>query len=42
MDPTNSINREVDLIIENASELVTLSPAFKEESGLGIIRKGLQ
>jgi imidazolonepropionase len=40
MDPTNSINREVDLIIKNASELVTLSPAFKEESGLGIIRKG--
>ena len=40
MNPTNSINREVDLIIKNASELLTLSPAFKEESGLGIIRNG--
>jgi imidazolonepropionase len=40
MNPRNSMNREVDLIIKNASELVTLSPALKEESGLGIIRKG--
>jgi len=40
MNPTNSINREVDLIIKNASELLTLSPAFIEESGLGVIRKG--
>jgi imidazolonepropionase len=31
---------EVDLIIKNASELLTLSPSFKEESGLGIIRNG--
>jgi imidazolonepropionase len=31
---------EVDVIIQNAGELLTLSPSFKEESGLGIIRKG--
>ncbi len=31
---------EVDLIIKNASELLTLNPSIKEESGLGIIRKG--
>ena len=31
---------EVDLIIKNAEELLTLSPSSKEESGLGIIRKG--
>ena len=31
---------EADLIIKNASELLTLSPAFKGESGLGIIRNG--
>jgi imidazolonepropionase len=30
----------VDLIIKNASELLTLSPSSKEESGLGIIRNG--
>ena len=36
----NSTNQKVDLIIKNASELLTLSPAFKEESGLGIIRNG--
>jgi len=27
----------VDLIIKNASELVTLSSSFREESGLGIL-----
>ncbi len=31
---------EVDLIIKNASELLTLTPSIKEESGLGLIRKG--
>jgi imidazolonepropionase len=31
---------EVDLIIKNVEELLTLSPSSKEESGLGIIRKG--
>jgi imidazolonepropionase len=31
---------EVDLIIKNATELLTLSPSFKEESGLGIVRNG--
>jgi len=31
---------EVDLIIKNAEELLTLSLSSKEESGLGIIRKG--
>jgi imidazolonepropionase len=31
---------EVDLIIKNAEELLTLSPSSMEESGLGIIRKG--
>jgi len=31
---------EVDLIIKNAEELLTLSPSFEEESGLGIIRNG--
>jgi imidazolonepropionase len=31
---------EVDFIIKNAEELLTLSPSSKEESGLGIIRKG--
>ncbi len=31
---------EVDLIIKNAQELLTLSPLFKDESGLGIIRNG--
>ena len=30
----------VDLIIKNAAELLTLSPFFKEESGLGMIRNG--
>ena len=36
----NSISQKVDLIIKNASELLTLSPVSKEESGLGIIRNG--
>jgi len=36
----NPINQKADLIIKNASELLTLSPAFKGESGLGIIRNG--
>jgi imidazolonepropionase len=40
MNPTNSTNRKVDLIIKNASELVTLSPEIQEESGLGIIPNG--
>jgi hypothetical protein len=40
INPMNSTNQKVDLIIKNASELLTLSPAFKEESGLGIIRNG--
>ena len=31
---------QVDLIVKNAEELVTLSPSSKEESGLGIIRRG--
>jgi imidazolonepropionase len=31
---------EVDLVIKNAQELLTLSPSLKEESGLGIIRHG--
>jgi imidazolonepropionase len=31
---------EADLIIKNATELLTLSSSFKEESGLGIIRNG--
>jgi imidazolonepropionase len=35
-----SMNQKVDLIIKNASELLTLSPVSKEESGLGIIRNG--
>lgn len=34
------MNCEVDLIVKNISELLTLSPSFKEESGLGIIRNG--
>jgi len=40
MSPINPINCEVDLIIKNAGELITLSPSFREESGLGIIRNG--
>jgi imidazolonepropionase len=31
---------DLDLIIKNAVELLTLSPSFKEESGLGIIHHG--
>ncbi len=31
---------EVDLIIKNAEELLTVSPSFKDESGLGMIRNG--
>ena len=30
----------VDLIIKNAAELLTLSPSIREESGLGLIRRG--
>jgi imidazolonepropionase len=33
-------NTEVDIIIKNAGELLTLSPSFQEESGLGFIRNG--
>src|SRR4030042_1760925 len=40
INPMNPLNQKVDLIIKNASELLTLSAAFKEESGLGIIRNG--
>jgi len=36
----NPINCEVDLVIKNAGELLTLSSSFKDESGLGIIRNG--
>jgi len=32
---------EVDLVIKNVQELLTLSPLFKDESGLGIIRNGV-
>jgi imidazolonepropionase len=31
---------EVDLVIKNAQELLTLSPSFKEESGVGMIQQG--
>ena len=31
---------EVDLVIKNAAELLTLSPSLKEESGLGMIPNG--
>src|SRR5512139_1467738 len=31
---------EVDLIIKNAAELLTLSSEIREESGLGIVRNG--
>lgn len=31
---------EADLLIKNAAELLTLSPSFKEGSGLGILRDG--
>ncbi len=31
---------EVDLIIKNIQELLTISPSLKDESGLGIIRNG--
>ncbi len=43
MNSTNSINlitQKADLIIKSASELLTLSSSFKEDSGLGIIRNG--
>ncbi len=36
----NATDRTVDLSIKNAEELLTLSSAFKDESGLGILRKG--
>ena len=39
MKPRN-VRTEIDLIIRNAGELLTLSPAIKDESGLGIIRNG--
>ncbi len=39
MNPANPIT-EVDLVIKNAQELVTVSSSFKDESGLGIIRDG--
>jgi imidazolonepropionase len=39
MNPTNPTT-EVDLIIKNAEELLTLSPSLDEASGLGIIRHG--
>ncbi len=32
--------REASLFIKNATELLTLSPSFKDETGLGIIRDG--
>ena len=31
---------EVDFLIKNAAELLTLSPSLKDESGLGMIRNG--
>jgi imidazolonepropionase len=31
---------EVDLIIKNAEELLTISPSFKDESGLGMLQNG--
>jgi len=31
---------EIDLLIKNADELLTLSPSVKEDSGLGILRNG--
>jgi imidazolonepropionase len=40
MDPINPMNQKVDLIIKNASELLTLMTGFKEESGTGIVRNG--
>lgn len=40
MNPINPPHCEVDLIIKNVGELLTLSPTFKEESGLGMIRNG--
>ena len=40
MSPISPISQSVDLIIKNASELLTLSTSSKEESGLGIIRNG--
>jgi imidazolonepropionase len=39
MNPTNSI-AEVDLILKNAEELLTLSSSLDEASGLGIIHHG--
>jgi len=32
--------KEVDIIIKNARELLTLSPSFKEEAGLGMVQNG--
>ncbi|MGQ9648330.1 MAG: imidazolonepropionase [Thermodesulfobacteriota bacterium] len=34
------MNQKADLIVKNASELLTLSSSFQEVSGLGIIRNG--
>lgn len=31
---------DIDLLIKNATELLTLSPSFEDESGLGMIRDG--
>ena len=31
---------EVELVIKNAAQLLTLSPSFEEGSGLGMIRNG--
>jgi imidazolonepropionase len=40
MNPMNPTTPKANLIIKNASELLTLSSSFKEDSGLGIIRDG--
>jgi len=40
MSPMDPMNQKVDLIIKNASELLTLMTGFKEESGTGIVRNG--
>ena len=39
MNPTNPI-KEVDLLIKNAEELLTLFPSSEGESGLGMIKNG--
>jgi len=35
-----NLSTDVDLLIKNAEELLTLSPSIKEDSGLGILRNG--